>query len=491
MATPASIISSQGQPNPPPSHPPDQRFYSQPRDEEPPVRKHMCVIASSLVLAAIVLALSFWGFSLLFWSPERRPRSSDDIAAILSFLNSITLSGQTLRYKNSAEIATSTAEEKAVHWLIETDLDTDVNDQRALRQRYVLATVWFQNGPTWKSTRDSSALAKRLAANNECNWQNIRFGIDWLDVSCDGHGTVSSIVSSSKRKDGLKGPIPADLGLLTSLTRLSLEGFQSTGTIPSSLGFLTRLSGLNLEDNQLNGTIPMEIGGLTSLYTLFLSANELTGTIPASLGFLTNLYSLHLGGNQLNGTIPMEIGGLTRLYTLILSANELAGTIPSSLGFLTGLSELNLEDNQLHGTIPMEIGGLTMLNTLILSANALTGTIPTWLGSLAALVTLTMNSNQLTGSIPSVLGSLMGLVWLSLNSNQLTGTIPPFLKTSYWVVSLYNNNLTGSVPSCAGPQKYIELEADCSEVFCPCCTTCCPGGNTSRPGRKRAPCEAR
>ena len=69
-------------------------------------------------------------------------------------------------------------------------------------------------------------------------------------------------------------------------------------------------------DQRLTGTIPAELGGLTNLERLSLSDNYLTGTIPAELGGLTNLQSLTLYDNYLTGTIPAELGGLTNLQSL-------------------------------------------------------------------------------------------------------------------------------------------------------------------------------
>ena len=64
------------------------------------------------------------------------------------------------------------------------------------------------------------------------------------------------------------------------------------------------------------GTIPNEIGGLTSLAFLDLNGDNVTGTIPASLGNLTSLTWLALSSNYLAGTIPESLGRLTALMYL-------------------------------------------------------------------------------------------------------------------------------------------------------------------------------
>ena len=81
----------------------------------------------------------------------------------------------------------------------------------------------------------------------------------------------------------MTGPIPAELGDLTNLTRLNLADNQLTGPIPAELGGLTNLTRLNLADNQLTGPIPAELGGLTNLTELYLASNQLTGCIPEGL----------------------------------------------------------------------------------------------------------------------------------------------------------------------------------------------------------------
>ena len=82
---------------------------------------------------------------------------------------------------------------------------------------------------------------------------------------------------------------------------------------------------------------------------------------------------------------------------------------------------------------------------------ALPGTECNWYGVVCtgdSVTALSLYDNQLTGSIPAELGNLTNLQYLSLYDNQLTGSIPAELGnlTNLQYLSLYGNQLTGSIP---------------------------------------------
>ena len=92
-----------------------------------------------------------------------------------------------------------------------------------------------------------------------------------------------------------------------------------------------RVRELRLRDN-VKGTIPPQIGNLTMLEELILEGNDmLSGPIPPELGSLTMLRTLNLSNNSLSGPIPPELGNLTMLRTLNLSDNNLSGCVPVEL----------------------------------------------------------------------------------------------------------------------------------------------------------------
>jgi Leucine-rich repeat (LRR) protein len=82
---------------------------------------------------------------------------------------------------------------------------------------------------------------------------------------------------------------------------------------------------------------------------------------------------------------------------------------------------------------------------------------------------LDLFDNSLTGSIPSEIGALTRLTALSLYSNSLTGFIPSEIGalTRLTALYLYSNSLTGSIPESLCNQ---ELYASVDEtVTCSCC----------------------
>lgn len=78
----------------------------------------------------------------------------------------------------------------------------------------------------------------------------------------------------------LEGTIPEELWNIT-LSRLDLYGAKLTGTLSSAVGTQAKsLALLRLSDNQFSGTLPTELGLLTNLRALWLDGNSFVGTVP-------------------------------------------------------------------------------------------------------------------------------------------------------------------------------------------------------------------
>ena len=286
------------------------------------------------------------------------------------------------------------------------------------------------NGPGW---------------NNNENWLSEASLDQWSGVftACDGSLTHLVLIGNQ-----LAGPIPSELGSLSSVTELHLLGNELTGPIPPELANLANLNSLDLGDNQLTGPIPPELGNLANLRGLGLEGNQLTGPIPPELGNLSKLARLVLSTNQLTGPIPSWLVDLTDIVAIGLADNLLTGPIPPELGNLSNLGELRLSGNQLSGPIPPELGNLSKLVFLELSTNQLTGPIPSWLVDLTDMVIIGLADNMLTGQIPAELGNLSNLVRLFLDSNQLAGPVPPELGNlaNLQSLNLAANQMTGPIP---------------------------------------------
>ena len=208
---------------------------------------------------------------------------------------------------------------------------------------------------------------------------------EWHGVDTDTSGRVVSLDLSGRWEDheeeptsqGLKGPIPPELGRLSHLRWLALWSNKLSGPIPPELGDLANLEQLNLGGNHLSGPIPPELGDLANLEQLNLGGNHLSGPIPPELGGLAKLKHLELFDNELSGAIPPELAGMAHLESLRLWSNGLSGPVPAELGDLANLEQLHLSGNELSGAIPPELGNLANLEQLSLEGTQLSGAIPT------------------------------------------------------------------------------------------------------------------
>ncbi|EXB75309.1 putative LRR receptor-like serine/threonine-protein kinase [Morus notabilis] len=195
------------------------------------------------------------------------------------------------------------------------------------------------------------------------------------------------------------------------------------------------LTGLKLDVmwNGLTGTIPKEIGKLSSLKLLLLNGNKLSGSLPDELGYLSNLNRLQVDQNQMSGPIPKSFTSLVKVKHLHMNNNSFSGQIPSELSKLPILLHLHLDNNYLSGHLPPELSNLTALSIFQLDNNNFSGSdIPATYGSFYGLVKLDLSQNHLIGPIPSEkLSDNMTTIDLRNNSlSDISGDLDPGANVS-------------------------------------------------------------
>lgn len=315
------------------------------------------------------------------------------------------------------------------------------------------------------------------AAGSECTWSGITCDtaestVVQLDVSWNSaHGTLPKEIGDLPNLEvfqgngsAISGSIPPEIGRLTKLKRLNLDGFydnldlggnEISGPIPREIGQLVNLQYLNLEGNQIAGPLPAELGQLSNLEELELTYNPpLGGSIPPSLLRLPKLKNLWLGGNKLSGAVPPL--SLPALEILDLSGNDLTGPIPVSLAQSPKLTTLDLSSNWFSGTIPVEITQLTELTDLRLGRNPIEGTIPA-LGNLKKLTVLSVSVSSLTGPVPASIGQLQSLEAFDIGGTSIGGDLPQDFFTLSKLKRIYasGSNIGGKLSSFA---KLTNLE---------------------------------
>jgi len=137
-------------------------------------------------------------------------------------------------------------------------------------------------------------------------------------------GNLVMLVDTMWSSNLLHSTLPSEIGSLSSLWRLVLSNNSLSGTIPTEVGFLKNLAmpnansfsfkdfvGLKLDKISFDGRLPSEIGLLSSLPGLVLQGNKLSGVIPQELFALAEngfLADLNVTGNiGLSGLIPQNV----------------------------------------------------------------------------------------------------------------------------------------------------------------------------------------
>ncbi len=231
----------------------------------------------------------------------------------------------------------------------------------------------------------------------------------------------------------IDGAIPSSISAFSKIKVLHLYQNKHTGPLPSELFGLVTLTNLAVSNNvTLNGSIPPEIGNLTNLTELWLNGNDFSGQLPESFGNLSKMKYLQLSMNRFTGPLPASMSSMKSMEWAALALNEFSGPIPSWFGDMPLLDSLWLYGNKFTGELPENLKNATSLVILDVHNNKLEGALPLWLGSLNKLRTLRLGTNNFEGTIPLSLQNLNNIKELDLSFTKLTGEIPGYLvnKTS-------------------------------------------------------------
>ena len=215
----------------------------------------------------------------------------------------------------------------------------------------------------------------------------------------------------------------------------------------------------------MGGPIPTDLGNLSSLTLLALGFNQFHGQLPAGIR-----QAVQLAG-PLRGGQPAQRTDTRRARQPVGPAIPVAERQPPQRTrtrrprqTCRTWSPLDLNINHLTGQIPPELGNLPRLTVLNISANRLTGQIPRqprppltppmahakWQRLErphtprarqpdSSLAILDLRSNELTGQIPRELENLANLVDINLSGNAFTGCIPAKLLEVENYSFRYNN----------------------------------------------------
>ncbi|XP_057958625.1 receptor-like protein EIX1 [Malania oleifera] len=237
--------------------------------------------------------------------------------------------------------------------------------------------------------------------------------------------TMSSVNLSRASKNWLQA-----MNILPSLSTLLLSGCSLSLNRPLSHVNFSSLVALDLSSNSfMNSSTFAWLSSLTSLVSLNLHGAYFTeGSIPIYLqNMSTTLRSMDLSHCNLNSTTPNWFSGLSSIVSLDLTENQIPGLLPAPLRNLTTLRFLNL-----FGPLPVSIGKLSSLRSLQIYSNLFNGSIPETLGSLSKLEFVDISNNSLEGAISEVhFANLTRLMVFRANSNSLAlkispNWIPPF-----------------------------------------------------------------
>lgn len=261
-------------------------------------------------------------------------------------------------------------------------------------------------------------------------------------------GRMSSLRWLSLQGSGFSGGIPESFLGLEQLEVLDLSMNSLAGVVPPGFGLkFQKLMALDLSRNGLSGPLPEEIAKCSMLQRFEVHDNAFTGELPAGLWSLPDLRVIRAQNNRFTGRLPEFPGGQSRLEQVQIDNNSFSGGIPQSIGLVRTMYRFSASLNNLNGSLPGNLCDSPSMSIMNISRNSLAGTIPEF-KNCKRLVSLYLAGNGFTGPIPASLGDLPVLTYIDLSSNGLTGGIPTqLLNLKLALLNVSYNQLSGRVPA--------------------------------------------
>jgi len=220
--------------------------------------------------------------------------------------------------------------------------------------------------PDWKLVERFALVCLYYSTDGDSSWVTKK---DWLSYDVDESEWCSNSALLSMEKHvnesllkefwhQVKDHVETFLSNTQTkeLNHLWLASNGLKGTIPPEFYLLTSLRSVDFLDNDLVGTIASEIGNLGRLQAISFKANNMTGAMPTTIGNLSNLLALDVSENKFE-SIPSEIG-LIDPWFLNFGFNSLSGTFPKELANCKHLTSIWLHNNRLTSTTPTELASL-------------------------------------------------------------------------------------------------------------------------------------
>ncbi|KAM0040189.1 putative non-specific serine/threonine protein kinase [Helianthus debilis subsp. tardiflorus] len=314
-------------------------------------------------------------------------------------------------------------------------------DQEVIAMKLIASKLQYGDWRAGDSCSRGFVLNNTISRNNKGNMQ---FG---SNVTCNCTSTVCHISRIELKGLNLAGVLPKEFVNLRHLQEIDLSRNYINGTIPARFGQL-RVSVLSLLGNRISGPIPEEIGDISTLEELVLENNLLGGPLPQNLGRLTRLRRFLVSANKFTGSIPESFGNLTNLEDFRIDGSSLSGRIPDLIGNWTNLTRLDLQGTSMEGPIPSTISLLTKLKEMRITdiSGSSSSGFPD-LKKMTKMTRLSLRNCLLTSSIAEYIGQISGMKHIDLGFNRLTGPIPNSIQTlNFDTLFLNNNSLSGEKP---------------------------------------------